>query len=243
MGAVRSSLPSSWSMRTATAVTGLVMEAIQKRLSVCIGFRVARSAKPPASASRTEFFVTTTVTAPAASPVSTAAWMAAPTPGRAGEASENPAEKGEGETGDSWGWHEGHGKLCDLTKGIQASRSSRIFLYAPIPVWLRAEHDRKRSSGDDLLVVSQQRFSGRPLSAADWIETFAGELFFAAIVKVPPDPYFGSSFRTTWSKSGVKISNGGLPGQAWCRPLAARTYQAETWPSSSSPQRPLGLAP
>jgi hypothetical protein len=51
-------------MRTATAVTGLVIEAIQKRLSVRIGLLSATSANPTASVSRILSFVATTVTAP-----------------------------------------------------------------------------------------------------------------------------------------------------------------------------------
>ena len=43
-GSSTESLPSSWSISTAVAVTGLVIEAIQKMLSGRIGFFADRSA-------------------------------------------------------------------------------------------------------------------------------------------------------------------------------------------------------
>ena len=78
------SLPSSWSIRIATPVTGLVIEAIQNSVSGVIGRFAARSAEPVASRCRTRSFETTTVTAPATSFFATISCMAAPTPGSVG---------------------------------------------------------------------------------------------------------------------------------------------------------------
>ena len=58
-------LPSSTRIISAAAVIGLDIEAIQKRLSVCIGLWAATSAKPTASRLRTLSFDATSVTAPA----------------------------------------------------------------------------------------------------------------------------------------------------------------------------------
>ena len=56
------------SIATATPVTGLVIEAIQKTVSVAIGCCVARSATPCGSRCTMPSGLTTTVTAPAISP-------------------------------------------------------------------------------------------------------------------------------------------------------------------------------
>ena len=81
-GSLTESLPSSWSMSTATAVTGLVIEAIQKIEFACIGRWVARSARPVASRWRILSFVATTVTAPAISCLAMAACRLASTRGK-----------------------------------------------------------------------------------------------------------------------------------------------------------------
>ena len=75
------SLPSSCSIRIATPVTGLVIEAIQNSVSAVIGRFVATSAQPVVSRWRMRSFETTMVTAPATSFFDTISCMAAPTPG------------------------------------------------------------------------------------------------------------------------------------------------------------------
>src|SRR5512140_335214 len=87
-GAATLSLPSSWSINSATAVTGLVLEAIQNIESGRIGSCVLRFATPVASQWRILSLVATTVTAPEISRFSTAARMAALTPGILGDAHE-----------------------------------------------------------------------------------------------------------------------------------------------------------
>ncbi len=64
-GSSTESLPSSWSIKMAVAVTGLVIEAIQKRLSGRIGVLAATSASPTLSRLRTLSLSATSVTAPA----------------------------------------------------------------------------------------------------------------------------------------------------------------------------------
>ena len=85
-GSATVSLPSSCSMRIATPVTGLVIEAIQNRVSGVIGRFAATSAKPVASRWSTLSFETTTVTAPATSFFAIIPCMAVPIPGSVGSA-------------------------------------------------------------------------------------------------------------------------------------------------------------
>ena len=66
-GSSTDSFPSSWSIRTAVAVTGLVIDAIQKIVSARIGLPAATSALPAASRCTTFSGVATSVTAPATS--------------------------------------------------------------------------------------------------------------------------------------------------------------------------------
>jgi hypothetical protein len=66
-GSSSESFPSSASIWTATPVTGLVMDAIQKTASACIGFSPAMSARPTVSTWRTSSREATSVTAPAIS--------------------------------------------------------------------------------------------------------------------------------------------------------------------------------
>ncbi len=99
------SLPSSWSIRTATPVTGLVIEAIQNSVSGVIGRFAARSAEPVASRCRTRSFETTTVTAPATSCLATISCMAAPTPGSDGAWADAVSDGGDDQRGDSDGAH------------------------------------------------------------------------------------------------------------------------------------------
>ena len=99
------SLPSSWSIRTATPVTGLVIDAIQNSVSGVIGRFAARSAEPVASRCRTRSFETTTVTAPATSFFATISCMAAPTPGSVGAAADVGHRSGEDQDGDAGGIH------------------------------------------------------------------------------------------------------------------------------------------
>jgi hypothetical protein len=68
-------LPSSCNMSTAVAVIGLVMEAIQNKLSGCIGFSPATSARPTASRFAICPCRATSVTAPARVPSPTNACM------------------------------------------------------------------------------------------------------------------------------------------------------------------------
>ena len=70
-GSSTDSFPSSWSMRTAVAVTGLVIEAIQKIVSGCIGLLAVISALPIASRCTIRSGVATSVTMPETSRSST----------------------------------------------------------------------------------------------------------------------------------------------------------------------------
>ena len=106
------SLPSSWSIRIATPVTGFVMDAIQNRVSGCIGLRPSMSASPVAPRCRIPSLLATRVTAPATSCASTVACMAAVTAGNSGEpeanagnaaASERAAARDGGFTGGAGG--------------------------------------------------------------------------------------------------------------------------------------------
>ena len=89
-GSSTESLPSSWSIRTAVAVIGLVIEAIQKIVSGRIGLPAAMSALPVASRWTTRSGVATRVTAPATSLSSTNGRIRSRTAGM------------EGGVGESW---------------------------------------------------------------------------------------------------------------------------------------------
>ena len=70
-GSPRISCPCSMSIRTATAVIGLVIDAMRKSVPVCIGFFASRSIWPCASRCTTLPLRATSVTAPDRSPAST----------------------------------------------------------------------------------------------------------------------------------------------------------------------------